>query len=186
LTPHLAQALAPLHSAYGFREGVLHQGGRGIALWSRLPWDKVEVMHFVSDVSPSVAATFAGAKHSWTLIGVHAPWPNGSELSENRNQEFRALARFAAERSGNVVVLGDLNCTSWSAHFGELLQTGDLRDGRLGFGLRPTWPVAFWPLAISIDHCLVSRNLSVIRHEVGPDIGSDHYPLVVEFSEKRP
>jgi len=182
ITPGLEQALAPLHAAYAYREGVIHEGGRGLALWSRLPWDKVEIKHFVSEESPSVAATFAGEKKPWTLIGVHAPWPLGDKLASSRNQEFHGLARFAAEQAGDVVVLGDLNCTSWSSHFGEMLRAGGLRDGRQGFGLKPTWPAWFWPLGIAIDHCLVSKELVVRNLEVGPDVGSDHYPIVVDLS----
>jgi endonuclease/exonuclease/phosphatase family metal-dependent hydrolase len=55
-----------------------------------------------------------------------------------------------------------------------------LRDSREGFGLQNSWP-AYWPwLSITIDHCLVSRDIRLIDRKVGPDIGSDHYPVLVE------
>lgn len=187
ITPALEQELAPLHAVYGYRQAVVHEGGRGIALWSRSPWDQVEIKHFVSEESPAVAAVFPGENRPWTLLGVHAPWPLGNRLTTLRNQEFQALARWAATlQSSDLVVLGDLNCTSWSSHFGDLLHRSGLRDGRQGFGLRPTWPAWFWPLSIPIDHCLISKELLITRHEVGPDVGSDHFPLVVEFAAKRP
>jgi endonuclease/exonuclease/phosphatase (EEP) superfamily protein YafD len=44
---------------------------------------------------------------------------------------------------------------------------------------RPTWQVGFWPLALPIDHVLVSRDACVVAHEIGPDVGSDHRPLAV-------
>jgi endonuclease/exonuclease/phosphatase (EEP) superfamily protein YafD len=37
-------------------------------------------------------------------------------------------------------------------------------------------------LRIPIDHCLVSSELVVLEHTVGPDIGSDHYPLLVTLA----
>lgn len=54
--------------------------------------------------------------------------------------------------------------------------------GRLGV----TWPVGFWPLRIPIDHALHSAGVIVRDVRVGPDVGSDHFPLVVEARLARP
>jgi hypothetical protein len=32
-----------------------------------------------------------------------------------------------------------------------------------------------------VDHILVSRNIEVKHFEVGPDIGSDHLPLIADL-----
>jgi endonuclease/exonuclease/phosphatase family metal-dependent hydrolase len=47
-------------------------------------------------------------------------------------------------------------------------------------GLQWSWPVGLWPLALPIDHCLVSEKVEVVDRWMGPDVGSDHYPLVVD------
>jgi len=36
-------------------------------------------------------------------------------------------------------------------------------------------------LLIPIDHCLHSREVRIVRKQIGPDVGSDHYPVVVDF-----
>ena len=46
---------------------------------------------------------------------------------------------------------------------------------------RPTWQAGFWPLALRIDHILVSPQLCVEAVEVGPSIGSDHRPVIARL-----
>ena len=36
---------------------------------------------------------------------------------------------------------------------------------------------------IRIDHLLSDRGLSVVQCRVGPDVGSDHRPLIATFNE---
>jgi len=37
-------------------------------------------------------------------------------------------------------------------------------------------------LGIPIDHCLVSPEIIVTKRSVGPSVGSDHYPVIIDFS----
>ncbi len=53
----------------------------------------------------------------------------------------------------------------------------DLIDSRIGFGSKMTWPAMLPLMGITIDHILVSKDITVLKHEVGPNIGSDHYPV---------
>lgn len=40
-------------------------------------------------------------------------------------------------------------------------------------------------MSIPIDHCLHSPDITVINRRVGSDVGSDHYPLIIDFSINR-
>jgi endonuclease/exonuclease/phosphatase (EEP) superfamily protein YafD len=51
---------------------------------------------------------------------------------------------------------------------------------------RPTWLAGFWPLALRIDHILVSPGLCVEHAEVGPSIGSDHRPVLARLRVRLP
>ena len=78
-------------------------------------------------------------------------------------------------------VLGDLNITSCSPWFAELKDAGSLIDTRDGFGLQPSWPVQSPLIVIPIDHVLVSRDFQILSRRIGEDIGSDHWPVVVDL-----
>ena len=70
----------------------------------------------------------------------------------------------------------------WSLPLRRLIRQTGLRDSALGFGVQPTWPAGMLLARIQIDQCLVSEDLKVVRRDVGPDVGSDHLPLVVELA----
>jgi endonuclease/exonuclease/phosphatase family metal-dependent hydrolase len=80
-----------------------------------------------------------------------------------------------------VVLLGDLNLTPYSPPFDRLLGDSGLRDVMQGQGWQPTWRAGFWPLALRIDHVLVSSDLCVEDATVGPTVGSDHRPVLARL-----
>jgi endonuclease/exonuclease/phosphatase (EEP) superfamily protein YafD len=77
--------------------------------------------------------------------------------------------------------VGDLNTTPWGHAFRALVLDSGLRDSSRGFGFQWSWPASFWPLGIPIDHALVSDGVNVLDRRMGPSIGSDHLPLVVDI-----
>jgi endonuclease/exonuclease/phosphatase (EEP) superfamily protein YafD len=41
-------------------------------------------------------------------------------------------------------------------------------------------------LAIPIDHCAVSRDVTIVGHRGLPAFGSDHYPILAELALRAP
>ena len=81
-----------------------------------------------------------------------------------------------------AVLLGDLNITPWSPYFKDFIQVTGLQESRKGLGLYPTWPTWLPPLRIPIDHSLISIGITVQAFSLGHDIGSDHFPVILDFS----
>jgi len=168
---------------YPFSRNLPAREGRsGIALLSRIPLANGEVGYFGEAQLPSVVARLEISGQPLTVIGAHALAPVGRIRSEYRNQHLATLARIVSSQKDSVIVLADLNTTSWSPFFRDLLHKTGLRDSRTGFGVQSSWPTGFPPLWIAIDHCLVSSGVVVHNRRIGPHIGSDHYPVVVDFS----
>ena len=178
-----ANVLRQMQADYPFSQNLPPRKGRtDIALLSRIPISGREVARFGAARLPSVVARLDIEGRQLTVIGAHAVAPWGRIPSEHRNQHLDALAQTVRTQTGSVMVLADLNTTSWSPYFQDMLRKTRLRDSRIGFGIQPTWPTGFPPLWISIDHCLVSSGVVVHNRKIGPNIGSDHYPVVIDFS----
>lgn len=182
ISPAWSEALATLYEDYPHRRILLRWGVDGVALLSRFPLEKVQV-RLVPGVSlPTLVAEVATPDGPLTLIATHPASPGGRRNVELRNDQFVKLAEWARQSTAPVMILGDLNSTSWSPYFQDLLDDAGLADSRCGFGVEPTWPWFPLPLRIPIDHCLVSPEISIFDRRVGPSVGSDHRPLLVDFA----
>ena len=90
-----------------------------------------------------------------------------------------SLAGDTASTSESFIMLGDFNLTPWSSVFRNLpgRRAGDPRGVA-------TWPVAFGPFGIPIDHIVFSDDLELVDVELLADIGSDHRPILATFKRR--
>jgi endonuclease/exonuclease/phosphatase (EEP) superfamily protein YafD len=114
------------------------------------------------------------------LVALHAAPPIRAR-GAYRARQLEIAARLASAAAGPVVLLGDLNCTPWSPAFDRLQAAAGLRDSGRGRGLHPTWLSAMPFIGLPIDHVLVGPGIGVRGRRVGPDIGSDHRPVVADL-----
>ena len=164
---------------YPYVVGDPSEGNFGIALFSRIPLEEASIVELGDVGAPSVSAVLSVEDLRFKLLGTHTLPPRDAAYAAYRDRQYEALAEFVKESELAVIVLGDLNATPWSPAFTNLVRNSGLEDSSRGWGLSYTWPAGLWLLGVPIDHCLVSKDLEVVHREVGPDIGSGHYPLVV-------
>lgn len=181
LSPQGARALSVLDRDYPFRHLESRADPFGIGLWSRLPDSRIEAVAMPPIELPALQLRWedAGAAQLWL---VHPFPPLGGEASRWRNEQLADLAgRVRGETA--VIVAGDLNATPWSTAYRVLRRDTGLLDASAHGWPRPTWsgPNVLAALAIPIDHVLHGSDWVAHRHAVGPDIGSDHRPLLVEL-----
>jgi vancomycin resistance protein VanJ len=100
-----------------------------------------------------------------------------------RDVGSRRLSRWFKEQSDSMIIAGDFNMpvesTIYRAYWSDCANAFS-RVGR-GFG----WTRVLPHFAIRIDHVLACHGWRPLRAVVGPDLGSDHLPLVVELARKR-
>lgn len=187
-TPRWHRLLAGIAAAYPYRVGAASDLDRTV-LVSRRPLAEARMLRLGPDRSetalarlcPTPAETAGGG--CLTLLGAHPERPQSAALARSRNRQLKEMARIAAAAgSERSVIMGDLNITPWSPYFGRLLAAGGLSDSAAGRGVHPTWASRWLPFGLPIDHVLVGSALRVLDRHVGAEVGSDHYPVVVDIA----
>ena len=170
---HLGAVRNRLRQTYPF---ILTCRCRNLVLLSRLPWQLAGGNRFTRDTPALIWARFSRpGRGSYRVVGVHAADPRKPEIHINH-------MRWLTNRLPNgerLIVVGDFNATPWSAN---LMQMAARYRLRRALTFATSWPSQIqWPLFL-IDNAFVSSLFEIRSSKIGPDVGSDHRPVVVEVA----
>ncbi len=163
-------------------------GNFGIGLWSRYPLSNDRVFHLNVPILPSIEADVQLPFQTIRVIATHPLPPMGSRNFAHRNFHLELLAqRIRKYQDGDpirsVILLGDLNLTPWSPIFNDFQASTRLQNAAAGQGLQPTWyRWDAFPFGLVLDHGLHSQDLHCEQRTILSANGSDHRPLVMDFS----
>ena len=174
-----SRSLSQLKESYPFEYIEAREDNFGIAVYSRLPLFNPKTIARSDEDLPSIEAEIQIGQRPISIIATHPLPPIGSQATKERNTQLQWLAEHIRASGKHTVVLGDLNTTPWNHTFANFLK-------RSGLNSRPkeyfaTWPSTLGPLGIPLDHCLTSERIKVQSRQIGPSIGSDHSPLIVDL-----
>ncbi len=177
------RALAPLTNRYPVCASLPRDDNFGAAIYCKTNALSAEIF-LLSDPegAPSSLARVTVGGKTVTVVGTHTLAPCDGYQWRGRNGFTLELARKLKAVTGPLVVTGDFNNTPWSTTFHAFLQASGLRDSAQGRGPLPTWPAANPLLRIPLDHCFHSTGVRVLDRRAGPDIGSDHLPLILDVA----
>jgi endonuclease/exonuclease/phosphatase (EEP) superfamily protein YafD len=142
---------------------------------------------FASSSPRAVSLEFTppGWDTSLSVLGTHPLAPTDAERARLRDAQLGFAETWATEQTGAFFIVGDFNSTPWSYPFRRLIAGTDLRNSQRGFGLQPSFPTTSnLLLRVPIDHLVHSDALEVTGRQLGPALGSDHFPLVVDLQLK--
>lgn len=176
-----ARALRELDDVFPHRLVHPRTDNFGIALLSRHPLEDARVVDFGGVDVPSIVARVDRDAGGLTVVATHPVPPLGADNARDRDAALAALADSVAGSPAPCIVAGDFNATPWCAAFRDLVNRSGLRDTALGRGVQPTWNARSWVPRIPIDHVLAPPGTVVLRRAVGPDVGSDHFPVEAEL-----
>ncbi len=138
-----------------------------------------------SATSPrAVELTFTpeGWPTSVSALGTHALAPTDEERAGLRDAQVAFVGQWASGQTGAYFVAGDFNSTPWSWPVRRLLSSTGLLNSQIGFGLQPSFSAETnLLLRVPIDHLFHSPALEVTDRQLGPSLGSDHFPLIVDL-----
>lgn len=183
VTPAWYEALEPIRKKYPYVLETLHKSELGIMIMSKIPLSQTELIDFNDARLPSLVTALEFEGQTITLIATHPLSPRNRTKSRLRNDQLYAIARAFKEHENPLIMVGDLNITSFSPVFKKFMEQIDLYDSRKGFGVQPSWPAQAWAiLRVTIDHCLLSPDFQVSHREIGRYVGSDHLPVFVKVN----
>ena len=183
------EGLKPIQQAYPHRHIIDDRGTSSIAVYSRIPVNSMNVYHSTRQRLPSLDFTVTIEQQPVRIFATHPFIPLAQETARMRNSQLDEIETMLKE-PGSRILLGDFNCVPWSPHLTDVLRTTNLTPAGYGRGLRPTWyrraraygPLRqTWLFALKLDHVLLSDDLAVVDHRIGPCLGSDHRPVTVDF-----
>lgn len=174
-------AMDGLQTSYPHRYAVPRNDNFGVAVYAREPLLKVDVIESPPHGFPSLVVNQSLGGRIITFVTTHPIPPLGKPGFDARNEQLDSMAKVIASLPTPIILSGDLNTTMWAHHYKQFEEATGLVNSRRGIGIVPTWPRQLPFAMIPIDHCLVSDDFAVQNFRTGPDIGSDHLPLIVEL-----
>lgn len=180
LNPQWEKEMQILESKFPFRKMYPQTNNFGIGIFSKYP-GSFTVTDFGKGFPPSIIGETEINGSPISILATHPFPPVSQEKFLLRNKQLKEIAELTKSRKGNLILVGDLNTSSYSPNFQELLKKGDLKDSRKGFGIASTWPVNYLIVRTTLDHILYKGKLQVIKRTTERSIGSDHLPIYMEF-----
>lgn len=171
-------------AALGYEIYTVGQPGLIFSTMVLAPADaEFESYGFATAEPRAVEARFDSPAGPVVVLGTHPLSPTTSERAALRDLQVEWAADWAGGQSVPAVVAGDLNATQWSHSWRDFVRTSGFLDSTRGFGLQPSFPMDGNPLVrVQIDHVLHSPDLVTVNRILGPRLGSDHAPVIVELA----
>lgn len=155
----------------------------GVAILSRRPFGQGGISLCGNSGALAVQAIDFNGKQV-TVASLHLKWPWPHRQPEQLIDMAKAFGEIKSTGQP-ILVGGDMNAAPWSAAvdtIAEATGTRILPQAR-GTWLLPLFPESWTPfIGLPIDNILLSGQVALKQAISGPNFGSDHRPLMIEFT----
>jgi len=146
-------------------------------LLSRWPLADVHALIDYPSYARAAFGTVETGHGALRIGGTHLTNPLTTNVHRQLFQVDK-LVELGGPWDGSMVMVGDMNGVAWGRVVQRFARLTGLEPVR---GLTGTWNA--WlpaPLRIGIWQAFASNDLTVVRRQVGPLLGSDHRPVVID------
>ncbi|HVE70959.1 MAG TPA: endonuclease/exonuclease/phosphatase family protein [Thermoanaerobaculia bacterium] len=178
------RALEPLASRYPHAVRRPLNNTYGMVLFSRLELIDPRIEFLVEDDIPSIHTRLrlrSGVEVTLHALHPRPPEPLHDQDSAARDAELVIVGKHVAEEEGPIIVAGDLNDVAWSDTSELFVRLSGLLDPRAGRGLYNSFNAHHRLFRYPLDHVFHSKHFKLVRIERLPDVGSDHFPILIEL-----
>lgn len=158
-------------------------GGTLVLARNGIPVDVEDVPGILGAVDVILTVPLGNAEV--TILGVSVERPVNATAYQERIDQFAAINGRMRRSTAPIMVIGNLESSRWSHTFDII--SADIANSEDGFGYQGTYPSYDLPLlsdwfGVPVDHALYAGAITVSHRRVGPDVGTDHRPLLVDVS----
>lgn len=184
VNPDWIEAMQPLKEVLKYSVELPRSDNFGVAMYSSLDLNSVRPAYYDELQLPALVGNVNHAGTILSVFGVHTIPPVGEAKFRQRNLYMDNLQQAVAKAEGIALVMGDFNCSPWSPNIKRIKKgRGD------GAGLVDPFPSVFRPhtwgglgiVTTVLDYVMAESALIPYSASVGPDLGSDHLPVVVQY-----
>ncbi len=173
------ERLSPIREIYPYHIEIPIEDNFGLSLYSRHPIKNSSVTQYHADSPISIEATITlSSDQEILVILTHPVPPIGSEMAKIRQEQLHGMIqRIQLIQDKPLLVMGDFNMTMGEPLYFQFEKQTGLTNCRRGFGWLSSWRVGT-AFAIPIDHIFYRDGFRHQNMIIGPDIGSDHRPVL--------
>ncbi len=150
-------------------------------LLSRHPWLEAKEVYRSTGEPEMIWARFDHPRLGKLKVhGLHLAWPFTPDKQVRHIDQLLQRAGTLAEPA---IFAGDFNLTPWSYQMQRLQAVSGLRRHATFLRSWPTDGQLRIPLPlVLIDHVLSTPDIRTVSIEIGPNLGSDHLPVIATLS----
>lgn len=187
ITPEWANAFRELRDIFPHQLLLGKRDSKGAALLARHPVGRLAFDPLPGQSQIGAIIAEVEGPQPFTILGTHSHKPTSATGVVSQRRLFAWLAGKCADAHASgrpVVLMGDFNATPWCRAFRDFAAQSGLLDTSRGVTFGATWHASL-PQRMMIDHGFVSPEWRLLARMVGPDLGSDHRPLILDLAVAR-
>ncbi|MFO6466233.1 endonuclease/exonuclease/phosphatase family protein [Jannaschia sp. KMU-145] len=174
-----ADALSEELARYDTRREEIRDDHYGMIFATRVPVESAELRQLEGTDVPIATAVLTTSDGPLLVTGLHPRPPVPGNSTDDRDRQLAAMATLMRRVDMPAVAVGDFNDVPFSRRGSRLREAGGLKDTREGRGLMTTFDVTHPILRFPIDQALVTEDVILHDKRLGPEVGSDHLPLLL-------
>ncbi len=178
--PDWIARLRPILDSYKTVQSEPRDDHYGMVLASNLDATAINFVDLANGDTPAAFATLTAPNgQGFNFVGLHPRPPLPGDDTHARDAQIRKSATIAHHLKQPVICMGDFNDVAWSRTSKTFKKIGNYRDPRIGRGMFPSFDVNHPVMRFPIDQVYVTDGIKLAHFGRGPDIGSDHFPMII-------